>query len=283
MPVPPPSATQPVQMEGLHNVVTYVPNLVCGGVPEGDEGMATLAAMGVKTIVSVDGAAPDVAAAERRGLHYVHLPVTYDTITPERQKELAQAISSCEGPIYVHCHHGKHRSAAALGSALVLAGKLTPAQAEVRMHVSGTAKDYTGLWQAVETAKPLPAAELVVDAARFPSVSKVRGMVATMAEIDSVFDLVRQAQKAGWKPPEEHPDLVAAHETRRLHTLFAQLPGDPDSSKHPADYQAKLSAMIDTCEQLDTAVRGGDGAAADGLLTKVHTSCKDCHKTYRDN
>ena len=32
----------------------------------------------------------------------------------ERLKELAQAVASCEGPIYLHCHHGKHRSAAAV-------------------------------------------------------------------------------------------------------------------------------------------------------------------------
>jgi len=41
--------------------------------------------------------------------------------------------------------------------ALVLAGKLTPEQAMDRMKVSGTAKEYTGLWAAVQNARPIAA------------------------------------------------------------------------------------------------------------------------------
>jgi protein tyrosine phosphatase (PTP) superfamily phosphohydrolase (DUF442 family) len=189
VPPPPLGAEKTVAMPGLHNVVTYAPDIVCGGVPEGEEGLHTLAAMGIKTIISVDGATPDVEGAERLGMHYVHLPISYDGVTDKRQHELAQALASLPGPVYMHCHHGKHRSAAALGSAVVLAGKLTPEQALERMAVSGTAKEYTGLWKAVREARPLPASELHADPASFPSVSKVSGMVATMSEIDLVFDL----------------------------------------------------------------------------------------------
>ncbi|MBL8747841.1 MAG: cytochrome c [Planctomycetes bacterium] len=275
--------TQPVQMEGLHNVVTYAPAMVCGGVPEGEEGLHTLAAMGIKTIVSVDGATPDAAGAERLGMRYVHLPISYDTVTPARQKELAQAIASTEGPIYMHCHHGKHRSAAALGSALVLAGKLTPEQATERMGVSGTAKEYKGLWKAVAEAKPIDAAQLKVDPATLPRISKVSGMVATMSEIDLVFDLVKQAQKAKWQVPKDHPDLVATKESKRLHDLYAGLQKDPDSQKMPADYQAWLEEEIANTRALDAAIRGGDTAAADKLFDVVGKSCKTCHTKYRDN
>lgn len=270
------------QMPGLHNVVTYGPDVVCGGVPEGEEGLHTLAAMGIKTIVSVDGATPDVATAEKLGMRYVHLPISYDTVTPERQHQLAQALSSCDGPVYMHCHHGKHRSAAALGSAMVLAGKLTPELAQERMAVSGTAKEYTGLWQAVRDAKPLPADQLRVDPKTLPSVTKVSGMVGTMAEIDMVIDLVKQAKEAGWKAPTDHPDLVAGKETARLASLFANLKQDQESLAHPADYQTKLDASIAASAALDAAVRGNDAEAAGKHLAVITKGCKECHVVYRD-
>lgn len=279
---PPLSATVPEQLPGLHNVVAYAPNVVCGGVPEGKEGLHTLAAMGIKTIVSVDGATPDAAGAEALGMHYVHLPISYDTVTPERQRELAQVLANAPQPIYMHCHHGKHRSAAALATAAVLAGELTAAEAEARMKVSGTAPSYEGLWQAVREAKPLPKSELAADIGRFPSVAKVTGMVATMAEIDGVIDLVKQAHEAGWKAPEEHPDLVATKETVRLATLFANLENDRESAALAEDYQQRLRKAIELTRSLDEAVRAGDAARAGDLLASVNKSCKECHAVYRD-
>jgi protein tyrosine phosphatase (PTP) superfamily phosphohydrolase (DUF442 family) len=280
--VPELGAKKAEHLPGLHNVVTYAQNVVGGGQPEGAEGLRTLAAMGIKTVVSVDGAAPDVALAEELGMRYVHLPISYDTVTPARQKELAQALASCDGPIYMHCHHGKHRSAAALGSALVLCGTLTPDQAKERMAVSGLAKDYSGLWQAVAEAKPATRSELRVDPAVFPSVAKVSGMVGTMAEIDMVIDLVKQAHQAGWKPPGDHPDLVPAKETARLASLFANLSEDAESKALPGDYQQMLQKSIDASRALDAAVRANDAAAAEKQLTALNKGCKECHVVYRD-
>lgn len=281
---PDPAATKPADFPGLHNVVAYAPGVVSGGAPEGREGLETLAAMGVRTIVSVDGATPDVETARQLGMRYVHLPISYDTVKPERQTELAQALATFEpdGPVYLHCHHGKHRSAAALGSAAVLCGKLTPEQAQERMRVSGTAKEYTGLWKAVANAHAVPASALRADPDRFPSVATVSGLVATMAEIDLVIDLVKQAHKAGWKPPGDHPDLVPAKETKRLHTLFANLGHDPESAALPADYQQMLQQAIDGSAALDAAVRANDSVAAERHLAAMQKGCKQCHAVYRD-
>lgn len=280
--VPAIGAAKATDLPGLHNVVTYAKDVVGGGQPEGQEGLATLRAMGIKTVISVDGQKPDVELAQKLGLRYVHLPISYDTITKDRQQELAQAIASCEGPIYLHCHHGKHRSAAALGSALVLCGTLTPDVAQQRMQVSGTAKEYTGLWKVVADGKPLDSAHLKVDPKTFPSVASVSGMVATMAEIDAVIDLVKQSHKAGWKAPTDHPDLVATKETARLATLFAGLKDDGESKALPADYQQKLGKAIEQSLALDNAVRGGDAAQAEALLANLNKGCKECHVVYRD-
>lgn len=283
IPQPTLGADKPVGLEGLHNVVTYAPDLVCGGVPEGREGLHTLAAMGIKTVISVDGAVPDVALAESLGMHYVHLPIPYSGITAEREKQIAQAVSSMPGPVYLHCHHGKHRSAAALGSALVLAGKLTPEQAMDRMKVSGTAKEYTGLWAAVQNARPIDASELKADPKSFPSVSKVSGTVATMTEIDNVFDNVKAASKAEWTAPKDHPDLVPQKETKRLAALFAQFAQEPDCAKFGAEFAAKMERSVAASKALDAALLANDLATAKAQYLLIEKGCKECHKAHRDN
>ncbi len=280
--LPPRTATAAVDLPGLHNVVAYADGIVSGGVPEGREGLQSLQHLGIRTVVSVDGQTPDVATANALGLRYIHLPISYDTVTPNRQQQLAQVIANVEGPIYMHCHHGKHRSAAALASAMVLTGKMTVAEAEARMRVSGTAKEYTGLWEVVRRCQPLTAEALRADPATFPAITQVTGLVATMAEIDAVIDLVKQAKDAGWQAPSDHPDLVASKETRRLATLFANLQHDIESQAFAADYQTMLQRSIADSAAIDAALRQNDLATAEQHLASLTKGCKQCHVSYRD-
>lgn len=46
-------------LAGLHNVVLFHEGFYSGSAPEGDEGFNTLASIGIKTIISVDGAIPE--------------------------------------------------------------------------------------------------------------------------------------------------------------------------------------------------------------------------------
>src|SRR5262252_5118249 len=54
---PPLDADQPSEYPGLHNVVAYALNFYSGSAPEEDVGFDSLKALGIKTIISVDGAA----------------------------------------------------------------------------------------------------------------------------------------------------------------------------------------------------------------------------------
>lgn len=269
-------------LPGLHNVVAYADGLLSGAVPEGEAGFASLQALGIHTVVSVDGARPDVETATRHGIRYIHLPISYDTVPELRALQLAQVVTNTEGTLYVHCHHGKHRSAAAVATAAVTAGRTTPTAAAERMKISGTTPAYTGLWSAVRNARPAPPAALECDLATLPSVATVSGMVATMAELDLVFDLVKIAKENQWQAPSFHPDLVAPKETSRMRDLFSQLRHDKDSLLLSADYQERLLRVIDETTKLDTAVRDGDAAAANTWFDAVGKSCKECHKPYRD-
>ena len=82
--VPGVDETKPRDYPGICNAVTYHDGYVSGSVPEGDAGFDTLAAMGVKTIISVDGAVPEVERATVRGMRYIHLPIGYNGVDEKR-------------------------------------------------------------------------------------------------------------------------------------------------------------------------------------------------------
>ena len=54
--------------------------------------MSRSSRLGVKTVISVDGAKPDVDLAKKHGMRYVHLPHGYDGVPDDRAKELAKAV-----------------------------------------------------------------------------------------------------------------------------------------------------------------------------------------------
>src|SRR5262245_60445548 len=91
---PAPSPPDPGRLElaGLHNVYRVTDKLYSGSSPEGDEGFRSLQRLGVKTVLSVDGARPDVERSRRFGLRYAHLPVGYDGITHDQALRLARAV-----------------------------------------------------------------------------------------------------------------------------------------------------------------------------------------------
>ena len=110
-------------MPKLPNAYRLHPRVISGGQPEGEQAFARLKELGVKTVISVDGARPEVELARKYGLRYVHLPHGYDGVPDERASELAKAVRDLPGPVYIHCHHGKHRSPAAATVACVAAAR----------------------------------------------------------------------------------------------------------------------------------------------------------------
>src|SRR5690242_3938505 len=86
-----PAAPDPARVEaaGLHNVYRITDRLYSGSSPDGDEGFRSLQQLGIKTILSVDGARPDVALAHKYGMRYVHLPIGYDGMPRDQALRIA--------------------------------------------------------------------------------------------------------------------------------------------------------------------------------------------------
>lgn len=271
----------PFERPGLHNVVAMSPNVYSGALPEGDEGFASLASMGVRTVISVDGAKPDVELARAHGLHYVHIPIQYSGIKQDAATQLAAAVHDLPGPIYVHCHHGKHRGPAAACIALVETGAITPEHGVELMKIAGTSKNYDGLYAAVSNARPVNTSAIEGIAATLPSVAPVPSYTAAMSGLEHASEHLKLIESAGWQAPPDHPDLVPAAEAAMLHDYFRAAHADDDGNAND-DFAKWMQLSLDQSLALENAIESGDDAAASAALSIIVQTCTDCHGKYRN-
>lgn len=283
---PSPGDRTPRDFPGIHNVVAYHDGFISGSAPEGDSGFDTLAAMGVKTLISVDGSAPEVEKAAARGLRYIHLPIGYNGFDEQRKLQLVRATRDAmkAGPVYIHCHHGKHRSAGAAATVAASLGWMSPAAAAERMRVSGTAPHYRGLYACAIGATVLGAKVIDAVPANFTAVERPSGLVKGMIEIDEAFEHLKAVEKAGWVTPRDHPDLVPAAEAGRLADLFRVLGEGECAPRESADMSGMMGAAASRAQSLEDLLAGGekDVGKLSGRFTLVAASCRECHAKHRD-
>jgi hypothetical protein len=269
---------------------THLPNayqiharVISGGLPAGEAGFAELASLGVKTVISVDGAKPDVELARKYGLRYVHLPHGYDGIPALRSQELAKAVRDLPGPIYIHCHHGKHRSPAAAAAACVGAGLLEPTNAEQVLKTAGTSEGYLGLYQAAREARRLDGQFLDSLLAAFPETAQVPPLAEAMVAIEQAHDHLKQIEAAGWTTPANKPALDPAHEALLLREHFTELLRTKEAQERPEAYRTHLQRSEATAIELESVLRNrlpAENAAR--LLAVLGQNCMACHREFRD-
>lgn len=251
---------QPLALgDKLENVFQVTPRFYSGGQPEGDVAFAALAKQGVKTLVSVDGATPDVAVAKRHGLRYIHIPYGYGGIPREAELALSRAAQECEGPIYVHCHHGKHRGPAGMAIMCQATGAATAEESHDYLVQAGTAAKYAGLYDDVANFK-LPQANEI--APELVEIAEVPELAKQMVEIDHLFEALT-------KQPNHHRSAV---ELAEMFRELARL-----DKEHDDDYLA----ILRDAEQAASALAEPNPTHAE-LLPSLQKTCDACHKVYRD-
>lgn len=268
---------EPVDLPGLHNVVRATSDVWSGAEPKGDEAFETLRALGVRTIVSVDGAKPDVDTARQYGMRYIHLPFGYDGVPADITLGLKAVVDEADKPIYVHCHHGKHRGPTAVAIIMRLEG-IDARTADRFMHLAGTGTNYTGLWRDVASFKqPAPDVELPT----LVEVAPTGTLVVEMAKLSRVYERLQSLELNDWQPMADHPDLSAAQEALILYEMFYELHRNRDADV-PADQHARFAASVKHADAMLNALRQADTSAASAHLRRLDADCKSCHKAYRD-
>jgi hypothetical protein len=281
----PAPAAQIEKLDAKHlpNPVRVHERVISGGLPEGDEAFAELQSLGVKTIISVDGAKPDVARAKRFGMRYVHLPHGYDGVPDQCAKELAKAVRDLPGTVYIHCHHGMHRSPAATAVACVGAGFITHDDAAAVLKLAGTSAAYRGLFQSADEAQRLDKALLDAMNPELPPIARLPAMAEAMVQIEHIHDRLKAIEKAGWKTPADQPALVPDHEALLLREQFTELLRAKEVQARPEKFQQFTAEAEGACQALEDGLRTGmDGGAASKLLLAVSNNCKACHTSFRD-
>ena len=276
---------RPVQLGELRLVHQVGPEFFTGGAPRGDADFESLRVAGIRTVISVDGARPDVDPARVRGLRYVHLPIGYDGINATVAARLARAIRDLPGPIYLHCHHGRHRAPAAAAVGLAGLGRVGSAGGVQMLQFVGTSPDYPGLYLAVKQSRPL-ASELIdaVPIGELPEIAVVSDLATGMADVDRIYDRLALLAANDWVVPKNHADLVPAAEAGILTERFRGMSelAHPFSASGPREPPLEFRPMIKMATALESAIRDRRTSDADAIFTSITSECRACHRRDRD-
>lgn len=286
---PPPEVSRLGDVAGLRNVFLLGPGIFSGSSPITDEDFAALRRLGVKNIVSVDGVRPAVDLARKHGMLYVHLPHGYDGIKPELRLKLAKAAQILEPPIYVHCHHGKHRGPAAAAVMCMSSQGWNASRAKAFLEMAGTATNYAGLYEAVRTFAPPSERELGDTPSDFVEVAEVGGLVEAMVRVDAQWEKLKAARAAGYGTPADHPDIKPANEAAILRELYREARRLREVEEAGDALREKLKAAEEGAKEAERllgvlAARPTPDLRAelDRVFDGVGRACSSCHKEHRD-
>ncbi len=279
-----PGPAEPLRSAVLQNLHRVTPRVYCGSVPDSDAAFVELAGLGVKVLISVDGARPDIAMARRHGLRYVHLPFGYDGVPMNRIAELTKASLTAGGPVYVHCHHGKHRGPAAAAMICAATEAWTNDRTRALLEQMGTSREYAGLYRSVAAFHPADVQEM--DAlGPLPEVAKATSLVDAMVAVDGLFARLRPAVVAGFRGVEGVGETNVVREATLLWEQFREVGRLPENGRRRGvGFRGEAEAAERGALQIKVAL--GDAEVKPetkvALVESLGKRCVSCHRRYRD-
>lgn len=262
----------------LRNCIQVTESILSGAVPEGESSFRELQKLGVTTIVSVDGMRPQLDLARQYGIAYIHLPHGYDGIPEERKKELIKALSDSPKPIYIHCHHGKHRSPAAVASTCISLGWISSEQGKKVLEIAGTNPNFRGLIQSVENATPIDIRALESYHPKLVESAEIPPLVETMVAMDDLLDRLTKQPKGSLQTESSIADsalLLSEHYTELFRIA--------KNNNSPPEYVQFLEAGERHSRSLESLLRRQSLDSAGEPLSRVKENCSQCHQKFRDN
>jgi hypothetical protein len=202
---------------------------------------------------------------------------------------MARAVRDLPGPVYVHCHHGKHRGPAAAAVALLCLDGQCPAAAAVAfLRQAGTDPRYTELYAAPRLLRRPTKADLDRVPADFPEAAEVAALAQVMVQLDERLEHLKQLRAAGWAVPKEAPDLDPPHEALQLVEQYREAARLAEVKRRHGEFRRRLADAEAGARALEGVLRRGrapgavDAAAAEVAFRQVAAACSRCHARYRD-
>ncbi|TWU11526.1 hypothetical protein CA54_03330 [Symmachiella macrocystis] len=281
-----PESIQSPTIDRLHRLS---PKFLSGAQPEGEAAFRELKKLGVKTIISVDGTKPDVSAARKHGLRYVHLPIGYDGVESQRMLQIVKAAQTLDGPVFVHCHHGRHRGPAAAAICCRATEKWDDETALAWLQEAETSPKYAGLFRVVREFQMPSKDDLAKVPTDFPETAQLSTTVEAMVTINACWERLKEIQKHGFRALPNHPDVVPDQEALQLAEHFRELARNENSKQLCGDYLRQLSAANETATTLSRRLSAlakdrsqtliEDSAK---LMQRLQNHCSQCHAAFRD-
>lgn len=244
-----------------------------GAGPVGREEFRALRSLGIGTVVSVDGAKPDLETARSQGLSYVHLPIGYSGVPMEVAASFREILNSHVAPVYIHCHHGKHRGPAAAAIAAMIGDAMDRETAIQFLEDSGASREYRGLWRDVAEFRGIPeGTEPLPMIASAP----VNDLASAMAETDRTFDRLSALMELG---NDAETRQEARHESTLLMESFREMARLDEAQEFVPDLMESEALSRELREKLATA-GASDQVKVD--IQSLKAGCINCHRHHRN-
>jgi len=218
------------------------------------------------------------------------LPIGYDGAERPQMLAIVAAASELPGPVYVHCHHGKHRGPAAAAWIAMAGGDWPAERALAWLEQAQTSPSYRQLYRQVESFVRPTADELAGVDRSFPEISEVPMLVEQMVEIDRRWQRLEEAAEAAAAsdaPLSCNAALDPAHLATLLAEQLRELGRTADAQSRPTDFRALLLESEEASAALARGLAGWKSAAASRFsvehgLEQVAETCRACHARFRD-
>jgi rhodanese-related sulfurtransferase len=283
-----PQKFRSVESRHLENLFRLTPHLLSGGSPLTREAFHELQTLGVGLIISVDGARPSVELAREFGIGYLHVPMGYNGELGTNAHRLVKAALTSSKPVYIHCHHGKHRGPAAAALIAKTMESWDDQQVSNWLQAAGTAKEYGGLFRMAHEYLPPTAAELQQIPSDLPEAVEPSGILQAMVKLDLHWQNLREIRRAGFNPPAEHPQLRPVEEAFLLKEIYREMQRDPESEKKGNPFLLLLKEAEENADALARAFRSYDlssrppSVTLEPLWKRAAELCASCHKQFRN-
>jgi hypothetical protein len=212
----------------------------------------------------------------------VHLPIGYDGVPTSDTWLLVKAVEVSPGPVFVHCHHGKHRGPTAAALACAGVEGWTAERALQWMETAGTATNYAGLYRSVREFRAPTREELRGLPADFPAQARVSDLAEAMVKIDDQFEGLKAIRSAGFHTPADQPDLSPGNQSLMLWESLREAQRLEASQKRGENFLAEMGKAENAAKDLHGRLKATATGGAEQAFQAVAGSCSACHKAHRD-